>query len=276
MGKVVICGYATMDYVVHTATSFTGRGTVAMRTPRDEEWPRPGGAVLYAGRQLSAAGHRTWPVTWIGADADGTRYRRAVGVAGVEAAGIVTLPDTPTTRCLMIYDPDGGHGCLLRAGKAGLSPGQQVVMDGADLLVITAGPPDAAHALLAGLLRSTRLAWIVKPDPACFPPDLAQALAGRADWIFCNASERSWLAGHRLSDRAEQVLFETRGGDGVMVEEGAHTILLPVEPLTVTDPTGAGDSFAGATLAALLKGAGAVDAARRGMAAAADLLCRRG
>lgn len=276
MVKVVISGYATVDYVVHASARFTGQGTVAMNTPPDGEWPRPGGAVLYAGRQLSAAGHRTLPVTWIGADKDGASYRRAVAVAGMEQTGIVTCSDAPTTRCLMIYGPDGDHGCLLRAGAAMLSDGQVALMVGVDLLVLTAGPASAAWALLAALPDTAHLAWIVKPDPACFPPDLAQALTRRADWLFCNASERAWLEAHRWSDRAGQILFETRGGDGVMVEGGGEAMLLPVSPLKVTDPTGAGDSFAGAALAALLSGAAPVIAADQGIAAAADLLRRRG
>lgn len=272
MGDVVICGYATVDYVVHTATHFVGRGTVAMRTPPDGAWPRPGGAVLYAGRQLSAAGHCTRPLTWVGDDEDGNLYRRVALATGLEAGGIVTLPDSPTARCLMIYDPEGGHGCLLRAGDAILSDEQQALLNGADLLVITAGPADAARALLGGLPHAARLAWIVKPDPSCFPSDLARVLAGRADWIFCNRSERAWLEEHRETVCHRQVLFETQGGDGVVVVDGGHAIQLPVEPLVVTDPTGAGDSFAGATLAALLDGDAPEAAAVKGILAAAKLL----
>lgn len=276
MAKVVISGYATVDYVVHAAARFTGQGTVAMGTPPDGEWPRPGGAVLYAGRQLAAGGHDIRPLTWIGADADGACYRQAAVAAGMELAGISTVPGTPTTRCLMIYDPDGGHGCLLQAGETILSDGQRALPKGVDLLVLTAGPADVTRTLLHALPSVARLAWIVKPDPACFPPDLAHNIAGRADWLFCNASERGWLEACRQCGHSGQVLFETRGSDGVMVEEGRSIILLPVEPLRVTDPTGAGDSFAGAALAALLDGAAPVEAARRGIAAAGDLLRRRG
>lgn len=275
MGTVVICGYATVDYVVQAAGRFDGQGTLAMRTPADGDWPRPGGAVLYAGRQMAAAGHRVHALTWTGDDADGRHYRQAVTAAGMQAAGVAILADAVTTRCLLIYDPDGNHGCLLRAGDAALMDGQRAVLAGADLLVLTAGPADAARALLAGLAPTARLAWIVKPDPACFPPDLARAIAARADWLFCNASERAWTESCRTADRHGQILFETRGGDGVRVEGAGAATLLPVQPLTVTDPTGAGDSFAGATLSALLDGLSPQTAARRGIDAAAGLLRQR-
>ncbi|MFY8093807.1 MAG: carbohydrate kinase family protein [Niveispirillum sp.] len=276
MTKVVISGYATVDYVVHAAARFTGQGTVAMRTPPDGQWPRPGGAVLYAGRQLAAAGHGTWPLTWIGDDQDGACYRRAAVSAGMEPAGIAPVSDTSTTRCLMIYDPDGGHGCLLQVGKTILSDGQRALLAASDLLVLTAGPADATQTLLHGLPPAARLAWIVKPDSACFPPDLARNIGGRADWLFCNSSERGWLETYRQGGRSGQVVFETRGGDGVAVDAGGISALLPVAPLVVRDPTGAGDSFAGAALAALLDGAAPIEAARHGVAAAANLLRRRG
>lgn len=276
MGTVVISGYATVDYVVHAAARFTGQGTVAMRTAPDGQWPRPGGAVLYAGRQLAAAGHGTWPLTWIGDDQDGACYRQTVAAAGMEPAGIATVSDTKTTRCLMIYGPDGGHGCLLQAGETILSEGQRALLAAVDLLVLTAAPPDVTQALLHGLPPAALLAWIVKPDPACFPPDLACTIAGRADWLFCNASERGWLETFRQGGRSGQVVFETRGSDGVAVDTGDTTLLLPVAPLVVSDPTGAGDSFAGAALASLLDGATPVEAACRGMDAAANLLRRRG
>lgn len=276
MANVVISGYATVDYVVHAAVRFKGQGTLAMRTPPDDQWPRPGGAVLYAGQQLAAAGHGTWPLTWIGGDQDGACYRQAAVAAGMEPAGIARLSDTNTTRCLMIYGPDGGHGCLLQAGEVILSDGQCALLAAADLLVLTAGPADVTQTLLHRLPPTARLAWIVKPDPACFPPDLARNIARRADWLFCNASERAWLETSRQAGRSGQVVFETRGGDGVAVDAGGSTVLLPVAPLVVRDPTGAGDSFAGAALAALLDGATPIAAARHGMEAAADLLRRRG
>lgn len=275
MGKVVISGYATMDYVVHAAGRFAGRGTMAMRTPPDGQWPRPGGAVLYAGRQMAAGGHHTCPVTWTGADADGARYRDAITMAGMQPGGVATLPDTVTTQCLMIYDPDGSHGCLLRPGGTELLDTQRNLLAAADLLVLTAGPAEISRALLDCLPETARLAWIVKPDPACFPAELARCIAARADFLFCNGAERSWLDAYRPPDRPDQVLFETRGGDGVTVEADGAALMLAVEPLKVTDPTGAGDSFAGAALAALLDGEDPHSAARRGSDAAASLLRRR-
>lgn len=275
MATIIISGYATMDYVVHADGAFDGSGTMTMRTAGDADWPRPGGAVLYAGRQLAAAGHRVVPVTWVGADADGTLLRSAMEAAGLETGAIAVQPGGDTTRCLLIYQRDGGHGCLIRPGPASLPPPQDAAVIGADLLVVTAGPVAATKNLLATIPPAARVAWIVKPDPACFPPDLAATLARRADWLFCNQGERAWLDRHRPTVPDTQILFETQGAAGVVVTVGAGSTRLPTRPLAVTDATGAGDSFAGAVLAGLLAGDAPAAAAACGMAAAARLLRRR-
>lgn len=275
MANVVISGYATVDYVVHAAGRFTGQGTMAMRAAPDGDWPRAGGAVLYAGRQLAAAGHGVRAVTWVGADWDGAFYRAAAIRARLSPVGIDDASGSPTTRCLLIYHADGDHGCLLQVGDTALSGGQRALLQGADLLVLTAGPAEITRALLADLSPMARLAWIVKSDPVCFPPDLAAAIAARADWLFCNASERDWLEPALAKRSPHRLLFETRGGNGVAVMGGGQCHHLPTHLLRVTDATGAGDSFAGATLAALLAGTAPTDAAAAGMRAATTLLSSR-
>ncbi|MFV3075567.1 carbohydrate kinase family protein [Niveispirillum fermenti] len=282
MAQVVISGYATVDYVVHAQGRFDGQGTMAMRAAPDGAWPRAGGAVLYAGRQLARAGHGVRALTWVGGDADGAFYRQAAAQAGLGPDGIADT-DGPTTRCLLVYHADGSHGCLLQAGAAALSDMQRGLLHGAALLVLTAGPASVNRAILADLPADARLAWIVKPDPVCFPPDLAGALAARADWLFCNAGERAWLEAARdgcggSRPPSGQTLFETHGGEGVRVMVGVDGdgVTLPTtRTLAVTDATGAGDSFAGATLAALLYGASPAAAAQAGMQAAAALLATR-
>ncbi len=93
--------------------------------------------------------------------------------------------------------------------------------------------------------------------------------------IFCNTGERAWLEASRTSPAlAGQILFETRGADGVHVEAG-EAFDLPVSPLTVDDATGAGDTFAGAALAALIAGDTARVAGEAGIAAAGALLAVR-
>jgi len=276
MSAVVIAGYATIDYVVRVEGDFTGRGTLLMRQGADDAWPRAGGAVLFAGAALARAGVAAAPLTWIGDDSDGEAYLAACRAAGVSLDGVAVASDAPSTRCLLIYNADGTYGCLLRPGPCRLTDTQRRKAADASWLVVAAGPPDALGALLDSVESATRLAWIAKDDPACFPPNLMARLAERADVVFCNAGERGWLEAGRATPRPpRQVLFETRGAEGVRVEAAGEVFDLPVAPLIVDDATGAGDTFAGAALAALVGGGSPREAAEAGIAAARALLGAR-
>lgn len=266
MVRVAVAGFATIDYVVRVEGDFTGRGT---RLMREAAWPRAGGAALYASAALAKAGLNAAPLTWIGDDADGEAYLAAC----VALDGVAVTPGAPSTRCLLIYNADGTYGCLLRPGLAELTETQLRLVAQAEWLVIAAGPPEITARLLE--VEGGRLAWIAKDDPACFPPDLVARLTARAEVIFCNAGERAWLErGRTDAVPAGQILFETRGADGVRVEAG-EAFHLPVPLLIVDDATGAGDTFAGAALAALITGDSPRAAAEAGIAAAGALLATR-
>ena len=51
-----------------------------------------------------------------------------------------------------------------------------------------------------------------------------------------------------------QILVETQGADGALVEWDGCRERVPVRPVEAMDATGAGDTLAGATLARLLSG----------------------
>ena len=271
MARVAVAGFATIDYVVRVEGDFSGRGTLLMR---EAVWPRAGGAALFASAALAKAGVPAAPLTWTGDDADGEAYRAACRAADVALDGLAVQPGAPSTRCLLIYNADGTYGCLLRPGPADLTVAQLRLAAEAEWLVIAAGPPAIVSRLLE--VEGPRLAWIAKDDPACFPAELVARLTTRAEVVFCNAGERAWLEARRTASAPSgQILFETRGADGVRVEAAGGMLDIPVMPLTVEDATGAGDTFAGAALAALISGASPRAAAEAGIAAAGALLGAR-
>lgn len=94
------------------------------------------------------------------------------------------------------------------------------------------------------------------------------------DIFFCNQREAieifgSLEAAHTASGR---LLFVTRGRLGVRVLQGDHATDLPASAVCELDPTGAGDTFCGTTLAWLERGLHPVLAAERGVAAASDMV----
>jgi sugar/nucleoside kinase (ribokinase family) len=102
--------------------------------------------------------------------------------------------------------------------------------------------------------------------------DLVRDTLSITDLSFCNSDEAQLLFGEQAGPAVGRLRFVTRGSAGVTVYQGDHRSDLPGEHADVVDPTGAGDTFCGTTVARLLLGDHPVEAARRGNAAAAEMV----
>jgi len=99
-----------------------------------------------------------------------------------------------------------------------------------------------------------------------------QQLLAQADLFFMNENEANGLFGRldQAQTRSGALLFITLGENGVLVVEGGQQTHIPAQPVTELDPTGAGDSFCGATLAGLVQGKSPVAAAQEAVIVAAQ------
>jgi sugar/nucleoside kinase (ribokinase family) len=99
-----------------------------------------------------------------------------------------------------------------------------------------------------------------------------------ADLFFMNENEARGLFGRveQARTRPEALLFVTLGEAGALVIEGDHVTHIPGQPTTELDPTGAGDTFCGATLAGLARGLSPLAAAEAAVALAAQVVSRVG
>ena len=104
-------------------------------------------------------------------------------------------------------------------------------------------------------------------------PDDANAVLRDADILFMNEEEAVRLFGSMsaVNCRPDQLIYVTRGRDGASVIQGETITDLAGVAAAVVDPTGAGDTFCGATLVAIAAGLHPVMAARRAMPLAAQL-----
>ncbi|GAB4582159.1 MAG: ribokinase [Anaerolineales bacterium] len=99
-------------------------------------------------------------------------------------------------------------------------------------------------------------------------------LIRRADLFFMNENEANALFGKVENARAEpdKRLFITLGARGAIILEGEKRTGIPALPVQEVDPTGAGDTFCGATLAGLVNGLDAVSAAQEGVRLAGEMI----
>jgi sugar/nucleoside kinase (ribokinase family) len=154
-------------------------------------------------------------------------------------------------------------------------------LSGYDLVHVTpaAGPRWQVDMVHACRQRGARM-----QSAATFPCSSREAaeavrdvIAG-VDIFFMNADEATAVFGS-LEDAATspgRLLYVTQGADGVLVFEGRQRTHLPAAPAEELDPTGAGDSFAGAVLAYLMQGYSPAAAAQRAVLLAADVVSQPG
>ena len=76
-----------------------------------------------------------------------------------------------------------------------------------------------------------------------------------ADLFFCNDDEAALLFGdHDTPPPAGHLRYVTRGSRGATVHQGSHRTDIDGTRVAALDPTGAGDTFCGTTIARLLAG----------------------
>jgi sugar/nucleoside kinase (ribokinase family) len=104
-------------------------------------------------------------------------------------------------------------------------------------------------------------------------PDVASEVLQEADILFMNEEEAIRLFGSMsaVRSRTDQLIIVTQGRDGATVVQGESQTALAGVAATLVDPTGAGDTFCGATLVGIASGLHPVMAARRAMPLAAQM-----
>lgn len=105
-------------------------------------------------------------------------------------------------------------------------------------------------------------------------PDVVRALIEKSDVLFSNEVEANLFFGSldRAIIKPGKIFFITRGKNGAIVVQGDYQSQLAAVPAEVLDPTGAGDTFCGAALNALLEGLHPLKAARKAMALASETI----
>ena len=103
-------------------------------------------------------------------------------------------------------------------------------------------------------------------------PQKAKAILDIADALFLNEPEGIALFGSVEAAQAKpgKLIFLTLGAKGARVIQGSVVTHVPALSVEQVDPTGAGDTFCGGTLAFLAQGYHPVEAARRAMPQAAE------
>jgi sugar/nucleoside kinase (ribokinase family) len=116
------------------------------------------------------------------------------------------------------------------------------------------------------------------PSDVATQPQAVRAVLEQTDTFFVNDLEVKALFGSLESANTEpgKVLYVTLGAQGACVIQGDTCTSIPAVSAAVLDPTGAGDTFCGATLAYLLQKEHPIMAARHAVPLAAEMITQVG
>jgi sugar/nucleoside kinase (ribokinase family) len=237
------------------------------------------------------------PVRLIGAvghDEFGDRCLEILRSVDVDLSG-VARSDLPTAATIVLVNSSGERALLHQPGvskQAFAEPLNFASPEGTGFsryhvanffalaLMRETASRTLANARTAGLITSVDTGW----DPLGEWMDVLQPCLPHTSLLFVNEEEGRMLSGSGSPDdiaRAAQShgvsdVVVKLGARGCVVFHGEDRIAIPAFPASVIDTTGAGDCFAGAFLAGLVRGLGIVRAAGLACAAAALSIQRLG
>jgi pseudouridine kinase len=270
---VVVVGGTNMDVVARTsaplvpATSNPGHTRIS-----------PGGVGRNIAACLGLLGASVRLVSAVGDDAFGDEVLRVTAACGADVAAVRRVPGATGTYTAVLDD----------RGELVAAVSDMATVDALEL--DTVHLTDAALVVVDGYLAHPQVARVLAAAaaagvPVAFEPvSVAKAarLHGEVQDLFLvtpNSDEIGalvgrpddpWTAVFDLYDRGVEHVWMREGERGSYVcAQGSRPVHLPAVPVEVVDVTGAGDAMLAGWIAAWLRGADPVEAAREGHRAAA-------
>jgi ribokinase len=287
--SVIVLGSANLDWVFRVAR-IPAPGETLLATSVQQH---PGGKGNNQVIAVARAGADVEFIAAIGQDAAGEQL---VGVLHASGVGDrIRRVAEPTGMALITVEDSGQNTIIVHSGANSallrLTAAEREAIADADYLLLQLETPldTVVAAARTAAAASTRVVLNASPIRE-LPADLLEAV----DVLLVNEFEAVALAGHpqpqpELSVGSAQDLatfllrtFEavviTLGDRGAVVADRTTTDAahVPAARVAVVDTTGAGDTFAGALVAALSRGEGLIDAARFASAAGALAVGRTG
>ena len=241
-----------------------------------------GGKGLNQALAFQQAGARVFAAGKIGPD--GAFLVEHLKKAGVDVSAIDRTA-AHSGHAVIEVDPRGQNQMVLFGGA-----NREITEDYCDALL--AAHRDAALLLtqyetscVEYLLRRAKEAGVrTAMNPSPFTAALRDFPYELADILILNEAEAAAITGETDPEKAARELQKrnhgevivTMGADGALFCNGPRLIREPAVPAEAVDTTGAGDTFTGYCLHALLSGAAPREALRMGAAAAAIEVTRPG
>ncbi|GAB4416194.1 MAG: sugar kinase [Bryobacter sp.] len=283
MFDVFVVGNLVLDQLLWPVDTVRWDGTVWV-----EKLVRSlGGNGANTSYALAKLGARVGLAGAVGADEEGRELLRILAEVGVDTSAVATL-EHPTPATVALVKSNGARAFLHRPGASRHSLNEAVALPPARHLHVAnpfgvpalrqLAPKNLANARAAGMSTSLDAGWDSRGEWG----KVVLPCAPYLDVLFLNAEEGRLITGEAKEAKVLAALHSA-GARKIVLKRGKRGALLsshevggqgyvarvPGYSVAAVDTTGAGDVFAGAFLAAWLRGQSASEAVRFANAAAA-------
>ncbi len=241
-----------------------------------------GGCAGNIAYSLKLLGGTPLPMATVGSD--GAEYIARLQALGISSQFVRQVEDTYTAQAMIMTDRDNNQitafhpGAMMQAHITRIEARSDIKLG-----IIS---PDGRDAMLqhAQQFKESGIPFVFDPGqglPMFDGPELANFI-DMATWVTVNdyegkmLSDRTGWSSAEISRRVEGLVV-TLGGEGCEVWVGGEkTVVAPVKPDAVVDPTGCGDAWRGALLHGLEQGWSLVRCAELGNRVGAIKIASRG
>ena len=281
---------ATLDHIA-VIPNLPGRGEIVFSQDLFLELEQPyfGGCSINVAVTAAKLGLKVNVACTAGNDFEASGFCSYLQELSIGTRGMIKLKKQKSAHCISLYDMDGDGIFLMDALSKSRSYNFKRPLDEfpeIGRIIIFGGPTDSPLTACClriakrAMLRGIPVALAIIGDPGKLAPEFLKL----ADIVFCNLFEaqkicdRFWLNDIKdLPTLGPKLFFLTFGKNGSTVITLEDQIPVPAVKLSqVIDPTGAGDAYAGAVLAALMKGFHPNVAARIGAVVSSFVIEKKG
>ena len=237
------------------------------------------GNIAYALKLLGGE-----PLTMAAIGQDGGEYIERMKRQNISTSYVAQIDDLHTAQCMIITDRDNNQINGFHPGAMSMAHQNKITAEiGAAVGIIS---PDGRDAMLqhAEQVVAAGIPFVFDPGQALpmFNGEELTRFIELASWVTVNdyegkmLSERTGLSFEQISQQVRGLIV-TLGAEGCEVwEQGKKTLVAPVKPDAVLDPTGCGDAWRGAFLFGLERGWELVRCAELGNRMGALKIANRG
>jgi ribokinase len=292
--RLTVLGSLNMDISVTVASLPAPGATVLGGAALFAPGGKGANQAVAAARLGVGAGLSVAMVGCVGDDDFGRTLRAALRAEGVDDGAVRTVAAVPTGLAMITVDQAGENTIAVAPGanrEVGTAEVAAACEPATEVLVISAEIPVSAirAALVTGPAAGAPAAIrVLNLAPA--PPESAELVAARPDWLVVNESEAAAVLGRPVAGLAEAARaaadLVTAGARNAVVTAGAagaayrgpggSQLKVPGFPVRAVDSVGAGDTFVGALAVALAAGVAPADAVTAAAAAGAAAATRPG